>query len=196
MSRFGKKCTLDGITFDSESEKDFYLKLKEFKKNNRIKEFEVNPTFTLQPNFETQFGDRFINTKEKPITYIVDYSITLNDGSYILVDTKGGSGMTNEETAKIKRKLLLFQHKNIPIFFISKCPSYLSYNRPTFIENTNGRDFYSKLKNKFYKIHPEQKKKRGKKDVQWTIDDWHKYFEFDNIDDLFYTWKSTKKNKR
>ena len=191
MSRYGNKCVCDGITFDSESERDFYLKLKDFKSKNKIKDFEVNPTFTLQPSFETEYNDRFINSKEKPITYIVDYSVTLNSGDKILVDTKGGSGMTNEETAKIKRKLLSFQHKNIPIFFISKCPNYLSGGKEIFIENTNGKDFYSKLKNKYYKIHPEQKKKRGKKDIQWTIDDWYKYFEFDNIDDLFYVWRKT-----
>ena len=196
MSRYSTKCEYDNIVFDSIPERDFYIKLKKFKKEGRIKDFSVNPTYILQDEFKTDFNsDKFNDVKEKPITYIIDYSVTLNDGTYILVDTKGASGQTVEEVAKIKKKLFQYQHKDTPIFFISKCPNYLS-NTEAWVCVNSGSDFFSKLKNKYYNVHPEQKKKRGKKDIQWTIDDWSKYFEFESVEDLFYVWKSTKRIKK
>lgn len=191
ISRHSKKCVYDNINFDSESERDFYIKLKSFKKQKKIKDFSLNPTYVLQEGFETEYID-FPNSKEKPITYIVDYSVTLNSGQTILVDTKGASGQTVEEVAKLKRKILLSQHKDTPIFFISKCPKYLAENE-TWICVNGGTDFYSKLKNKYYNLYPEQKKKRGKKDIQWTVNEWKRYFEFEEVGGLFYIWKKTNK---
>ena len=191
MSRFGKKCEKDGYKFDSESERDFYLKLKSFKRQKKIKDFEVNPTYILQDGFETEYVS-FPNSKEKPITYIIDYSVTLNDGTYILIDTKGASGQTVEEVAKLKKKMFQYSNRKTPLFFISKCPNYLS-DKETWVCVNGGSDFYSKLKNKYYNVNPSQKKKRGKKDVQWTTKDWEKYFEFESVSDLFYVWKKTLK---
>lgn len=191
MSRYGKKCEKDGYKFDSESERDFYIKLKAFKKQFKIKDFEVNPTYILQEGFETDYIS-FPNSKEKPITYIIDYSVTLNNGEKILIDTKGASGQTVEEVAKLKKKLFQYSNRKMPLFFISKCPNYLS-DKEVWVCVNGGCDFFSKLKNKYYNVNPTQKKKRGKKDVQWTIKEWEKYFEFENIADLFYVWKKTLK---
>lgn len=191
MSRYGKKCEKDGYKFDSESERDFYLKLKSFKRQKKIKDFEINPTYILQNGFETEYVS-FPNSKEKPITYVIDYSVTLNDDTHILVDTKGAGGQTVEEVAKLKKKLFQYINREIPLFFISKCPNYLS-DKEAWVCVNGGSDFYSKLKNKYYNVNPNQKKKYGKKDVQWTIKDWEDYFEFESVSDLFYIWKKTLK---
>ena len=43
-----EKTIIDGITFDSKMESDYYIKLKEDKLNGLIKDFELQPEFILQ----------------------------------------------------------------------------------------------------------------------------------------------------
>ena len=45
------KTIVDGITFDSKMESDFYAKLKEDKINGLIKDFELQPEFLLQDKY-------------------------------------------------------------------------------------------------------------------------------------------------
>ena len=195
IARFGKKTEIDGIRFDSESEALFYLKLKKFKKHGKIKDFRIKNQYILQEDFTTEYNSRFDNVKLDPITYNPDFWVLLNDDNEVLIDTKGGSGACNEEEAKLKRKALLYQNKKLPVIFISQLPIYLCGNKDTWVENTNGRDFHAKLKNKYQKLYPAAKGKRIKP-VNWKVDNWDEYFEYEDIDGLFYVWKATKKVKK
>ncbi len=192
MSRRSKKVFAEGIQFDSETEYDFYLKLKQAKKKKQIKDFKVNPTFTLVESFETDFPNQHKNSKEEAIEYIVDYGIWSNLGDYYLVDTKGSGYSSVEIEARNKRKLLLSQNPHIPIYFISKLPLYLGGE---FVCVNPKNDFYTKIKGKYTKLNPKKKKGGKTKKVQWGISDWEKYFEFELIDGLFYVWKKTLKAK-
>lgn len=92
-----KKVIVDGIEFDSKTESDFYLHLKELKEKGEIKDFELQPPFTLQEGF--RYKGRWIH----PIKYIADFRVVNNDGTTYVVDIKG------METAdfKIKKKIYM-----------------------------------------------------------------------------------------
>ena len=84
MTKYGaKKVTIDGIKFDSKMESEYYLYLKEQKKNGEIKHFELQPVFELQPKFEKE------GKKYRPITYKSDFKVIHNDDSIEVIDVKG-----------------------------------------------------------------------------------------------------------
>ena len=117
-----KKTTIDGITFDSKMESDYYVYLKEEKKAGRIKNFDLQPEFILQPKHFIMNGKVHAETddtykemdklrkkhnKENPdnkiqiiqaIKYISDFKVTYPDGRIEIVDTKG------KETADFHKK--------------------------------------------------------------------------------------------
>lgn len=190
MSRYSKKVFAEGIQFDSETEYAFYLKLKQAKKLNQIKDFEVNPTFTLIESFETDFPSQHKNCKEEKMEYIVDYGVLSNDGTKYLLDTKGAGYSSVEVEARNKRKLLLSQNPHMPIYFVSKLPLYLGGE---FVCINPKNDFYTKIKGKYTKFNPKKKKGDKTKKVQWSVKDWEKYFEFELKDNLFYIWEKTLK---
>lgn len=191
MARFGIKCTYDGITFASEPERDFYIKLVELKKQGKIKDFIVQPNYPLQEEFTTEFDGRWDNVKIQPISITPDYHITLNDGNEILLDTKGANCI--EEDSQLRRKMFLYQYKSIPLFFIGQLPIYLG--NKAWVDVTKGQDFLAKLKSKYNKIYPNAKKSRTKP-VNWKVKDWDQYFEYENVDGLFYRWIKTKMTKK
>ena len=194
MSKFGNKCTYDNIQFDSEVERDFYIKCKQLKKKGLIADFVVNPTYTLIESFTTNFPPTHKNSKEDKMEYIIDYGIYSNDGSFYLTDTKGSGYSSVEIEARNKRKMLLSMQPNIPIYFVSRLPKYLGGE---FVCINPKNDFYTKLKGKYDKLYPKQKgKRRNLQDTQWTVEDWKQYFDFELKDGLFYVWKETKKEKK
>ena len=79
-----KKPVVDGITFDSKVESEYYLKLKDDLANGRIKSFELQPKFVLQKGFCTNEGKNI-----RPIHYVADFSITGLSGLISIVDIKG-----------------------------------------------------------------------------------------------------------
>lgn len=90
-----KKTVLDGITFASQMEADYYLYLQEEVKEGRVLEFKLQPEFILLDGY-TKYG-----RKIRPITYIGDYYVWYEDGTEKVIDVKG------KETAdfKLKRKM-------------------------------------------------------------------------------------------
>lgn len=112
-----KKTVVDGITFDSKMESQYYEYLKDLKDRGVIREFELQPKFLLQDKFivvegETIFGSdkRFNSLKRKTkaetiraINYIADFKVIYNDGREEIIDTKGRATADFE----IKRKMLL-----------------------------------------------------------------------------------------
>jgi hypothetical protein len=110
-----KKTVVDGITFDSKMESDYYIKCKDDLEAGVITNIELQPGYVLQEKFikvngEVIYGSapEFNSIKRKTkaetiqaIKYIADFKLTYPDGSVRIVDTKG------QATAdfKIKRKL-------------------------------------------------------------------------------------------
>lgn len=93
------KCVVDGIKFDSRTEADYYIYLKNEKLKSRIQDFELQPKFLLQPKFKKN------NKTYREINYVADFKIYMNDGTIMIVDIKGF------KTTEFKLKQKLFEYK-------------------------------------------------------------------------------------
>ena len=100
-----RKVTIDGHTFDSKRESEYYLELKLRKKANDILDFELQPEFVLQDGFRRD------GKAIRAIKYIADFRIIHKDFSVEIVDVKG---VITKEYA-IKKKLLLAKYPGIKI---------------------------------------------------------------------------------
>lgn len=100
---YNRKVVIDGITFDSRKEGNFYCELKMLRMAGEVIDFERQVTFELQPKFK-HFGKT-----ERAIKYIADFVVHYKDGRTVVVDVKG------DKTAvyRIKRKMLLFKHPDM-----------------------------------------------------------------------------------
>lgn len=98
-----KKATVDGITFDSKKECDYYCELKIRRMAGEIKDFDMQVPFEVQPPFKR--NGRAI----RAINYIADFVITLPDGKKQVVDVKG----FRTDVYKLKKKLLLYRYPDI-----------------------------------------------------------------------------------
>jgi len=105
-----KRIEIDGYTFDSKLEADFYLRLKPLVKSGKIKELKIHPRYLLQEGF-TKNGKRF-----NPIYYVADFEVTYDDGVTVIYDTKG----MRTEVYKIKRKLFEYRYKDKTIVEVDK----------------------------------------------------------------------------
>ena len=74
-----KACKIDGITFQSTAEANYYYKLKMLVKAKKI------AGFCRQPRFVITEGDN--NTR--CVEYVADFIEFHNDGTYRIVDVKG-----------------------------------------------------------------------------------------------------------
>jgi hypothetical protein len=100
MSKYNAKRTeIDGITFDSKAEGDYYLHLLKLQEDGKIIDFGLQPSFTLQEGFIKN------NKHFRPIVYIADFKIRHLDGTIEIIDVKGF------ETADFKIKRKLFEKK-------------------------------------------------------------------------------------
>lgn len=128
-----KKTTIDGITFDSKMESDYYVYLKAEKKAKRIKSFTLQPEFILQPKHFVMNGKVYIETdkdykeadkqrkkynKENPdnkiqivqaIKYISDFFIVYPDDSVKTIDVKG----IKTADFKLKEKMFNFKYPDM-----------------------------------------------------------------------------------
>lgn len=96
MSKYNNKETIiDGITFDSKDEAEYYLYLKDKKAKGEIKDFGLQQKFVLQPKFKKN------GVSERAITYTVDFTIFHLDGEVEYIDVKGFGTQQGE----IKRKI-------------------------------------------------------------------------------------------
>ena len=98
-----RKTTIDGITFDSQREANYYAELKLLLKAGAITRIELQPEFVLQSGFKYQ------GKKYQPIIYRADFKITYPDGHEEIIDVKGHK--TKEY--QIKKKLLLNRYPEI-----------------------------------------------------------------------------------
>jgi hypothetical protein len=97
-----KRTEIDGITFDSKAEGEYYLRLKQQQEEGKIEEFRLQPKFTLQESF-VKNGKHI-----RPIVYVADFCILHTDGRFEIIDVKG------YETADFKIKRKIFEH-NYPL---------------------------------------------------------------------------------
>lgn len=130
---FHKKTTIDGITFDSETEARYYEYIRDNKKELNIKEIELQPQFVLQNKYILTPNGRRIDYKDdkqfrieqkkypkcthQAIKYIADFKITYNDNTIDIVDVKG----TKTPDFKIKEKIFNYVY---PEYHKLKCIAY------------------------------------------------------------------------
>jgi ribosomal protein L32E len=187
MARTSKKTKFDGITFDSETECDFYKLLKVKKRKGEIKSFTHEPKYELlEGGWKNNRGDA-----QESIDYFPDFLIEFKNGEVILVDVKGGD--IHEEASKLKKKMLEYQNRNLTLYFVSKSPNFLGAE---WIETTPHRNMLQKLRNAYAKEHPTVKRKT-KSSPQFTRKCWDKYMKVEDVHGLFYTFEKvyTKKER-
>lgn len=95
-----KRTTIDGITFDSKAEANYFLQLKWLQDNKQILFFRLQPSYLLQESFD-KYGKKF-----RRIDYKADFEVHHLDGSIEVIDVKG----VETEAFKIKRKLFEYKY--------------------------------------------------------------------------------------
>ena len=102
-----KKTVVDGITFDSKKEGEYYCNLKLLKRAGIVKKIELQPKFILQEKFKKN------GKTHRAITYIADFKVTYADGKVEIVDVKG----VETQVFKIKRKMFEYKYpdKNLKV---------------------------------------------------------------------------------
>lgn len=97
---YSKKVTIDGITFDSKKEGEYYQKLKLLEKAGKISGLQLQKEYELQPKFK--IGKKTI----RKITYRADFTyFTTEDDKMHVVDVKG----YRTEVYRLKKKI--FEYK-------------------------------------------------------------------------------------
>lgn len=102
-----QKTVVDGISFSSKKEADFYLWAKARQLAGEIEDLVLQPKYLLQESFEKN-GEKF-----RAIYYYADFSY-VESGKTIVVDTKG----FQTEAFKIKRKLFEYRYPNLTLQLI------------------------------------------------------------------------------
>ena len=99
-----RKCTLDGISFDSVKEMNRYCELKYMLLAGEIKDLEVHKPFELQPGFRNKDG-KYI----RPITYEADFVyIDTKTDKRIIEDVKS-KATANDAIYKLKKKMMMYK---------------------------------------------------------------------------------------
>lgn len=98
-----RKTVIDGITFDSKKEADYYCELRIRRMAHEITGFDMQVPFTLLDNFKHK------GRAVKGIKYIADFVVHYPDGRKEVIDVKG---MRTKEYL-IKKKLLLSKYPDM-----------------------------------------------------------------------------------
>lgn len=142
-----KKCTYEGLDFDSLVERDYYKYLQKQQSNGEIFNLEIQKNFLLQEGFRMDDG-----TKIQEISYTCDQYYTDKDDKIHIVDVKG-SEFTITEPFRLRFKMLKNLHRDwiyhVVIWYDGKWID---------LENKEDKKIYKELKVK-KKIERENKKK-------------------------------------
>jgi hypothetical protein len=103
-----KKIQIDGFTFDSMLEADYYNYLKLLKKLGDVLHFHLQPKYILQKGFYKD--GRYI----RPITYKADFLVFYADKHIEVVDAKG----FETQQFKIKRKMFEDKYSDLHLKII------------------------------------------------------------------------------
>lgn len=98
------KTKINGITFDSKKEADYYSNLLLLKKAGIVESFIMQKDFTLQDAFTRENGERIKTTR-----YRADFVVKYANGIEEVVDVKG----MKTRVYINKKKLLLEKYPNI-----------------------------------------------------------------------------------
>ncbi len=110
-----KKTVIDGITFDSRTEAEYYEYLKSLERDQKIYRLRCHPTYILQEAFE-QYGKKY-----KAIKYIADFVYWDDEEQVnVVVDVKGFA----MEDARLKRKLFAYKHPWDKLVWVAKSNKY------------------------------------------------------------------------
>lgn len=109
-----QKITIDGHTFDSKMEAEYYMFLKRYKDYGEVIEIELQPVFELQPTFKYQ-GETV-----RSIKYILDFKVMYADGRIEYVDIKGMQTPVSE----LKLKIVKHMHPDITFKVLTKSKKY------------------------------------------------------------------------
>lgn len=97
-----RKVKYDGYDFDSEKERNYYIKLKTMQDLGLIRDLELQKTFILQDSFKLNGVTR------RKITYKADFSyVSTEDDKLHVVDVKG----FKTEVYKLKKKMFEYKYK-------------------------------------------------------------------------------------
>ena len=97
------KTTVDGITFDSRKEADYYCYLKTLKRTGEVTGFERQVPYELQPQYIRK------GKTVRAIKYVADFVVTYSDGHVEVVDVKG----VRTKEYSLKKKLLEYKYPDI-----------------------------------------------------------------------------------
>ena len=143
---YHKKTEVDGITFDSQTEAEYYEYLKQDKS---VASFEMQQEFILQNKFLIVNGERIEEThkdfkkiqKANPgctiqaIKYIADFVVRYKDGSVKVIDVKGQKTVD----FKLKEKMFNYMYPQYnKLFCVVKYKGeWLEYNEANKIKKAN-----------------------------------------------------------
>lgn len=111
-SKYGNiKTEYNGVVFMSKKESKYAEQLDFLKKaskdHERVVSYEMQIPFVLQDAFVDGMGE-----KHNKITYVSDFVVTYADGRVEVHDVKPSTGFTTN-IFKLKKKMLLYRHKDI-----------------------------------------------------------------------------------
>lgn len=145
MSKYkNKKVIVDGIEFDSKHESEYYELLKRFKEEGKIKDFELQKKYELQPSFK-KYGKSY-----RAITYTVDFVIYHLNEDIECVDVKG----METQQGVMRRKMFDFLYPHLKLTWVQKSIKH---------GDENGWIEYDDLKKKRAAAKKEKELKEGKK---------------------------------
>ncbi len=108
-----KKPTFNGITFDSNAERDYYLYLMSLKQSGEIQDFTRQPNFLLQESFKKN------EQTFKSIHYKADFQVVHLDGHIEIVDVKPSKDFQTD-VYKLKKKLFEKRYPDLTIHEVYK----------------------------------------------------------------------------
>lgn len=97
-----KKVVYNGIKFDSQKERNYYIKLKLLEDAGKIKDLKLQVKYELQPKFKS--GNKNI----QDISYIADFTYLDEENKLHIVDVKS-EATKKDKVYRLKKKL--FQYK-------------------------------------------------------------------------------------
>ena len=101
---FSKKVVVEGITFDSKKEGEYYLKLKELEKKGTIKDLELQKEYILQDKFKIGKKTR------REIKYKADFKyISTEDDKLHVVDVKSPY-TAKDKVYRMKKKMFEYRY--------------------------------------------------------------------------------------
>jgi Protein of unknown function (DUF1064). len=110
-----KKTVIDGITFDSRTEAEYYEYLKKLEEDKKIYRLRCHPVYVLQDAVERH------GKKHKAIKYIADFEYwSEKEQTHVVVDVKGYA----MEDARLKRKLFAYKYPLYKLVWVAKSNKY------------------------------------------------------------------------